>query len=84
MRLWAGIGASDGKMQAENSAEEQRQGQEEVADLLDGDYWPNVSDSLEQWIDFAVTRGVSRVTAQSMTKNDLIKALLRLDNTSSE
>lgn len=48
----------------------------------DGDLWPDMSDSDEQWVAFAVTRGVAKAAAQAMSKQNLIKALLRLDNSS--
>ena len=46
------------------------------------DDWPHVEDTLEVWVQFAVSRGVNRVAAQQMNKQDLIKCLTRLDNTS--
>lgn len=50
--------------------------------FIDDDMWPDVSDPVEVWVGFAVRRGVSRAAAQAMSKPDLIRALLRLDNTS--
>jgi hypothetical protein len=43
------------------------------------DDWPRVEDEPQRWVDFAVSLGVKRAAAQSMSKPDLIKCLIRLD-----
>lgn len=43
------------------------------------DDWPEVADSPERWVEFAVSLGVARRTATAMSKADLIKCLTRLD-----
>lgn len=46
------------------------------------DEWPDAQDSTERWVDFAVSMGVRRATANAMSKPDLIKCLVRLDTSS--
>jgi hypothetical protein len=46
------------------------------------DDWPRVEDSLQRWVDFAVSMGVARRAATAMSKPDLIKCLTRLDTSS--
>lgn len=46
------------------------------------DDWPHVEDTDAAWVQFAVSRGVKRDAAARMNKQDLIKCLTRLDNTS--
>lgn len=53
-------------------------------DFSDDDMWPDLSDPADMWVEFAVKRGVARHAANSMSKSDLVKALMRLDSTLSE
>lgn len=45
-------------------------------------FWPDASDSKDDWVDMAVRLGVSRSAARAMSKSELIESLSRLDNSS--
>ena len=49
----------------------------DVDELVEG--WPDLSDPKQVWVDFAVSRGVKRSTAQAMSKTNLVKTLDRME-----
>lgn len=74
---------ADAQDRAKAAAEKQQQ-QAEIDDEVVEIFWPDITDSKEDWLDFAVRLGVSRTKAKPMTKAELMEYLNRLDNTSSE